>query len=33
MSPGGFRLTPGPDGKITVSVNGGTGYARARKAY
>lgn len=33
MSPGGFRLTPGPDGKITVLVTGGTGYARARKAY
>lgn len=33
MSPGGFQLTPGPDGKITLNVSGGTGYVRARKAY
>lgn len=33
MSPGGFQLTPAADGKITLEVTGGTGYARARKAY
>ena len=33
MSPGGFQLTPGPDGKIVLATSGGTGYVRARKAY
>lgn len=33
MSPGGFQLAPGPDGKIKVEFSGGTGMIRARRAY
>ena len=33
MSPTGFRLTPNPEGVITLAVTGGSGYVSARKAY
>nr|DAK24352.1 MAG TPA: hypothetical protein [Caudoviricetes sp.] len=33
MSAGGFRMVPNSDGQIRLTVTGGTGYVRARRAY
>ena len=33
MSAGGFRLTPNSDGQVRLTVTGGSGYVRARRAY
>lgn len=33
MSPGGLRLTPDADGKISITATGCTGYVRIRRAY
>lgn len=33
MSHRGFQLAPDPEGKVSVTVTGGSGYVRAKKAY
>lgn len=33
MSPGGFRLTPGADGQISITATNCTGYVKVRRAY
>lgn len=33
MSAGGFRMVPNADGQVRLTVTGGSGYVRARRAY